>query len=87
MLSTTTFCFIYNFRLKNQTFYCQIIVPNTQEYYFVLKPDRLFLFQSMKRKQKSSQNEPSAGRFEGPPTLFNLYSALKEKYLFINLIL
>jgi hypothetical protein len=34
-------------------------------YFFVLKPDWLFLFQSMKRKQKSCQNEPSAGRFDG----------------------
>ncbi len=37
---------------------------------FVLKPDWLFLFHSMKRKQKSCQNEPSAGRFDGPRTLF-----------------
>jgi hypothetical protein len=37
---------------------------------FVLKPDWLFLFQSMKRKQKSCQNEPSAGRFDGPRTRF-----------------
>jgi len=34
--------------------------------FFVLKPDGLFLFHSMKRKQKSCQNEPSAGRFDGP---------------------
>ena len=38
---------------------------------FVLKPDWLFLFQSMKRKQKSCQNEPSAGRFDGPRTHFD----------------
>jgi len=37
---------------------------------FVLKPDWLFLFQTMKRKQKSCQNEPSAGRFDGPHTRF-----------------
>jgi len=37
----------------------------------VLKPDRLFLFQSMKRKQKSCQNEPSAGRFDGPRARFD----------------
>ncbi|OFX51732.1 MAG: hypothetical protein A2066_10935 [Bacteroidetes bacterium GWB2_41_8] len=37
---------------------------------FVLKPDWLFLFHSMKRKQKSCQNEPSAGRFDGPRTRF-----------------
>jgi len=37
---------------------------------FVLKPDWLFLFQTMKRKQKSCQNEPSAGRFDGPRTRF-----------------
>jgi len=36
--------------------------------FFILKPDWLFLFQSMKRKQKSCQNEPSAGRFDGPRT-------------------
>ena len=36
--------------------------------FFVLKPDWLFLFQTMKRKQKSCQNEPSAGRFDGPRT-------------------
>ena len=35
----------------------------------VLEPDRLFLFQSMKRKQKSCQNEPSAGRFDGHRTV------------------
>lgn len=32
---------------------------------FVLEPDGPFLFQSMKRKQKSRQNEASAGRFDG----------------------
>jgi hypothetical protein len=37
----------------------------------VLKPDWLFLFHSMKRKQKSCQNEPSAGRFDGLPTHFD----------------
>jgi hypothetical protein len=37
----------------------------------VLKPDWLFLFHSMKRKQKSCQNEPSAGRFDGLPTRFD----------------
>jgi hypothetical protein len=37
----------------------------------ILKPDWLFLFQSMKRKQKSCQNEPSAGRFDGLPTRFD----------------
>jgi len=35
---------------------------------FVLKPDRLLLFHSIKSKQKSCQNEPSAGRFDGPRT-------------------
>jgi len=35
---------------------------------FVLKPDWLLLFHSMKSKQKSCQNEPSAGRFDGPRT-------------------
>jgi hypothetical protein len=35
---------------------------------FVLKPDWLFLFQSMKRKQKSCQNETSAGRLDAPHT-------------------
>ena len=40
---------------------------------FVLKPDWLFLFQTMKRKQKSCQNKPSAGRFEGPRTRFELW--------------
>jgi hypothetical protein len=39
--------------------------------FFVLKPDWLFLFHSMKRKQKSCQNEPSAGRFDGLPTRFD----------------
>ncbi|MBL7970071.1 MAG: hypothetical protein JNL03_01015 [Prolixibacteraceae bacterium] len=34
----------------------------------VLKPDRLFLFHSMKRAPESCQNEPSAGRFDGLPT-------------------
>jgi len=40
--------------------------------FFVLKPDWLFLFQSMKRKQKSCQNEPSAGRFDAPHTRFEV---------------
>jgi hypothetical protein len=31
---------------------------------FVLNPDWLLLFHSMKSKQKSCQNEPSAGRFD-----------------------
>jgi hypothetical protein len=38
---------------------------------FVLKPDWLLLFHSMKSKQKSCQNEPSAGRFDDPPTRFD----------------
>ena len=41
----------------------------------VLKPDGLFLFQSMKRKQSrsfGSQNEPSPGRFDGLPALLKL---------------
>jgi hypothetical protein len=36
----------------------------------VLKPDWLLLFHSMKSKQKSCQNEPSAGRFDGLRTRF-----------------
>jgi len=48
---------------------------------FVIKPDWLFLFQSMKRKQKSCQNEPSAGRFDGPRTRFEqCKSELKGKF-------
>ena len=34
----------------------------------VLRPDWPLLFHSMKSKQKSCQNEPSAGRFDGPRT-------------------
>jgi hypothetical protein len=34
----------------------------------ILKPDWLLLFHSMKSKQKSCQNEPSSGRFDGPHT-------------------
>jgi len=37
---------------------------------FVLKPNRLLLFHSMKSKQNSCQNEPSTGRFDGPRTRF-----------------
>jgi hypothetical protein len=48
----------------------------------VLKPDWLFLFQSMKRKQKSCQNEPSAGRFDGLPTRFDgVKTKPKESHL------
>ncbi len=39
----------------------------------VLRPDRPLLFHSMKSKQKSCQNEPSAGRFDGPRTRFERY--------------
>jgi len=38
----------------------------------VLRPDWPLLFHSMKSKQKSCQNEPSAGRFDGPRTRFDL---------------
>jgi hypothetical protein len=36
----------------------------------VLWPDGHFRFQLMKRKQKSSQNKPSSGRFDAPRTRF-----------------
>ncbi|MCW0484919.1 hypothetical protein, partial [Gaoshiqia sediminis] len=49
--------------------------------FLVLKPDRLFLFHSMKRKQKPCQNEPSAGRFDGPPTRFDPGSTQHEQAL------
>jgi len=44
---------------------------NKRQKAFVLRPDWSFLFQSMKRKQKSCQNEPSAGRFDGPRARFD----------------
>jgi hypothetical protein len=47
--------------------------------HFVLKPDWLFLFHSMKRKQKSCQNEPSAGRFDGPPARIDQEFSFIEK--------
>ena len=40
------------------------------EAFSILRPDGPFLFHSMKRNQKSCQNEPSAGRFDGLRTRF-----------------
>jgi hypothetical protein len=55
---------------KNEGYYNLLKNATNLEAFSILRPDWPFLFHSMKGKQKSCQNEPSAGRFDGPRTRF-----------------
>jgi hypothetical protein len=69
----------YNLLKSIEQKFCFLMSGSNPGVFSILRPDWPFLFHSMKRKQKSRQNEPSAGRFDGPRTRFvQELSVIKE---------